>query len=134
MRWGFIVDITNLKGLNAVTKEVKSQAIQAVSTLPSRPEDLYRVEITFYQSQDRYRVDDQEKPREDRGDIDNLVKHVFDGLGPIIGFRREWKKISGQLKPFKSTKPEDSKIIELVAKKVNSGSKNEFVSVEIETV
>jgi len=38
------------------------------------------------------------------------------------------------LKDFNSNKPADSKIIELVAKKVNSGSKKEFISVEIENI
>lgn len=134
MRWGFIVDITDSKEPNAVTREVGTQASQAASALPSGPEHLYRVGITFYQSKDRYLIDDPEKPREDRGDIDNLVKQVFDGLGPIIGFRRKWKKIKGIWKDFDSKNPADSKIIELIAKKVNSGSKMEFVSVEIETI
>jgi len=34
----------------------------------------------------------------------------------------------------KSIKPADSRIIELYAKKVNSGSSNELVSIEIETI
>jgi len=96
VKWGFIVDITNTKGSNDITNQVYSQAIKAASTLPSKPDDLYRAYITFYQSTDRYLVDDQEKPREDRGDIDNFIKQVFDGLGPIIGFRRQWKKVNGK--------------------------------------
>lgn len=128
MRWGFIVDITNSKEPNVLTREVRTQASQAASALPSVQEHLYRVGITFYQSKDRYLIDDPEKPREDRGDIDNLVKQIFDGLGPIIGFRWDWKLAQ------ESNNPADSKIIELIARKVNSGSKREFVSVEIETI
>ena len=132
MRWGFIVDITNVR--DSITSIVRAQAQSAASTLNPGSNNLFRVEITFYQSKDRYLKNDPEKPREDRGDIDNLVKQVFDGLGPIIGFRSSWDKIDGKWKEKKSKKPADSQIIELLAKKVNSGSTNELVSVEIESI
>ena len=53
---------------------------------------------------------------------------VFDGLGAIIGYRWDWKNNCN------SDKPSDSRILELYAKKVNSGSSSEMVSVEIETL
>jgi len=132
MRWGFIVDITSVKG--SITSVVRKKAQEAASTLNNDENALFRVEITFYQSKNRYLKDDQEKPREDRGDIDNLVKQVFDGLGPIIGYRSSWTKVDDKLIEKKSKKPFDSRIIELFAKKVNSGFSNELVSIEIETI
>ena len=102
-----------------------------VGTLES---DIFRVEITFYQAKSRYLVDRPEIPREDRGDLDNMVKQVLDGLGPIIGFRKKWKKRNDEWYGEDSDKPRDSAIIELVAKKVNSGSEKEFVGVVVETL
>jgi len=96
--------------------------------------DIFRVEITFYQAKSRYLSDRPEIPREDRGDLDNMIKRVLDGLGPIIGFRKKWKKIKGEWNGEDSDKPKDSAIIELVAKKVNSGSEKEFVDVVVETL
>ena len=113
-----------------VTKQVLKKA-REVGTLES---DIFRVEITFYQAKSRYLVDKPEIPREDRGDLDNMVKQVFDGLGPIIGFRKKWIKRKGEWYGEDSDKPRDSAIIELVAKKVNSGSEKEFVGVVVETL
>ena len=94
----------------------------------------FKASITFFQSSKRYLKEDAKIPREDRGDLDNMVKNVFDGLGPIIGFRASWKKVNGVPIASPGTKPADSRIIELFAKKVNSGSSSEMVSVEIETL
>ena len=60
------------------------------------------------------------------GNLDNLLKRVFDGLGPIIGYRKDWtgkKEHSGVL---------DANIVGVHAKKVNSGSDKEFLGVEVE--
>ena len=137
MRWGFIVDITGCKGKQIIQK-VQGTATQVATTMPpagslnSKPS--FKASITFFQSRERYLKEDAKTPREDRGDLDNMVKNVFDGLGPIIGFRTDWKKVNGVQVSSPSTKPAGSRIIELVAKKVNSGSSSEMVSVEIETL
>jgi hypothetical protein len=47
-------------------------------------------------------------------------------LGPIIGYRKDWtggKEHSGVL---------DSNIVEVHAKKANSGSEKEFIGIEID--
>ena len=132
MRWGFIVDVSNVKG--SITSIVRTQAQAAASVVKPGKRDLFRVEVKFYQSKERYLIDDPERPREDRGDIDNLIKQVFDGLGPIIGFRRSWPKVGSKTVKRTSKNPVDSRIVELYAKKVNSGSSSELVSIEIETI
>jgi len=77
-------------------------------------------------------------PREDIGrDLDNLVKAAFDGLGPIVRWRQryerdevgKWHPVSGEHRGVR-----DAQIVEVVAKKVNSGSSQEFLSVEVENL
>ena len=137
MRWGFIVDITECKG-NQITQKVRGIDTQVATSLPLvgpiEETPSFKASIIFFQSSKRWRKEDAETPRGDRGDLDNMVKNVFDGLGPIIGFRSDWKKVNGVLVASPSTKPADSRILELFAKKVNSGSSSEMVSVEIETL
>lgn len=131
MRWGFIVDITGSKG-NQITQKVLLKATGVASSLPSVGGSSntlsYKASIIFFQSSDRWLKGEPETPREDRGDLDNMIKLVIDGLGPIIGYRWDWKNNCN------SDKPSDSKILELFAKKVNSGSLSEMVSVEVETL
>ena len=137
MRWGFIVDITGCQG-KEITQKVLTTAAQVASTLPSAGSKgstpSFKASIIFFQSSERWLKEDTKTPREDRGDLDNMIKHVFDGLGPIIGFRTSWNKVDGEWVGSPSTKPADSRILELFAKKVNSGSLSEMVSVEIETL
>ena len=137
MRWGFIVDITRCKR-KRITQKVRGIAIQVASSLPLvgpiEETPSFKASIIFFQSSKRWRKEDAETPRGDRGDLDNMVKDVFDGLGPIIGFRTSWNQVDGEWVPSPSTKPADSRILELFAKKVNSGSLSEMVSVEIETL
>jgi len=134
MRRGFIVPLTkeddNEKSGDGITERVLVKAEEA-GRLES---DIYRVEITFFQAQSRYLANDRNIPREDRGDLDNLIKKVFDGLGPIIGYRKKWTNVDSKGVPEDSNKPRDSAIVELIAKKVNSGSESEFVGVVIETL
>lgn len=132
MRSGFITDITGLKG-SQITKAIKQIAIKS-NRLDA---NVFKVVLTFYQAKSRYRkwVDDdipREIPREDRGDLDNLIKLVIDGIGYIIGYRQKWEKINDNWVSSDSDKPLDSKIIEIVAKKVNSGSEKEYVGIIIE--
>ena len=137
MRWGFIVDITNYTG-SQITKKVLNNANQALTSIHLVDADdktpSYKASIIFFQSSDRWLKEDPGTPREDRGDLDNLIKLVFDGLGPIIGFRKSWKKVDNKWVSKNSKKPADSRILELYAKKINSGSSSEMVSVEIETL
>ena len=74
----------------------------------------------------------QDIPREDRGDLDNLIKLVIDGIGHIIGYRQNWEKIDDEWVGSNSDKPMDSRIIEIVARKINSGSDKEYVGITIE--
>jgi len=134
MRKGFIVDISDCRIGNEITKVVLKKSYEVANQLPdpnkAKGDRTYKVSITFYQSKDRWRPYDKTIPREDRGDLDNLTKMIFDGLGPIIGFRKQWD--TGE--PVNSERRMDSRILELTAKKVNSGSDKEMVSVEIETL
>jgi len=124
-KWAFIVQATNW---NKVRSIVEKEAKKVVREL-GKPEDgniLYKVTATFYQKRERWIQ--PERPRQDIGaDLDNLLKRVFDGLGPIIGYRKDY---TGRRK---HAGVRDSSIIEVYAKKVNSGSKREFLAIEVET-
>ena len=84
MRVGFIAELTKPEeteiSSGSVTKQVLTKA-KEVGTLQS---DIFRVEITFYQAKSRYLIEKQEIPREDRGDLDNMVKQVLDARAPIV--------------------------------------------------
>ena len=92
MKWSFIVDITNIKD-EEISKIVEEKAKEVALTI-GKPEEpsIFRVLITFYQKRDRWQSNNPQIPREDIGrDLDNLIKPVFDGLGPIIGYRKRWE-------------------------------------------
>ena len=92
---------------------------------------MFRLKVTFCQSKGRWRKDNPLIPREDIGrDLDNLLQAVFDGLGPIIGYRTKWK----EGKPIGERYARDSSIVEVFACKVNSGSTKEYLYVEVEEI
>lgn len=129
MRSGFITETTGLKG-NSITTAVMKKASQAMKINA----EIFKVDLTFYQAKSRYLRNEQDIPREDRGDLDNLIKVVIDGIGPIIGYRKKWDKVNDKESSSNSDKPLDSRIVEIVAKKVNSGSEQEYVGVIIEGI
>jgi Holliday junction resolvase RusA-like endonuclease len=137
MQWSFIIDITDVSDKEIYGK-VEEKAKESILVI-GKPKALsaFKVDITFFQAKDRWQKDNPQIPREDIGrDLDNLIKPVFDGLGPIIGYRKKWGKedVSGKLVEAGKRTAADSKIIELSAKKVNSGSKKEFLSIRIEDI
>jgi len=125
-RYSLMVEV---KDWNDVKSIVEQKAKEAIGTLGTSGSDkaIYKVTATFYQKKDRWLKNDPSIPRQDWGiDLDNLLKPVFDGLGPIVGYRKDWtgeKEHSGVL---------DSNIVEVHAKKANSGSDREFLGIEIE--
>jgi len=67
--------------------------------------------------------------------LDNLIKPIFDALGPIIGPRHKWSnKREGRPTKIGESGAKDSRIVEVRAKKLNSGSDEESVSIEIENI
>ena len=123
-KWSFIVEITDWNKLKTIVEKEADGVVKELGQ-PDSEKALYKVIATFYQKKDR-RLQ-PETPRQDWGiDLDNLLKPVFDGLGPIIGFK----------KAFKGQKPGvlDSSIVEVSAKKLNSGSDKEFLGIEVELV
>ena len=131
MRWSFIVDITEVKGTE-IRKLVEMNAKEmvkpsAIGKLEDKEQVTFRLVITYFQKKERYIKGKPQIPREDRGDIDNIIKRVCDGLGPIIGYRQDWKK--------RNTRDAlDASITEVIGKKVNSGSDKEYLSIEIENI
>ena len=121
-----MIEVDNLNNLKSIIEEKAKEAIGTLGT-PGSERAIYKVTTTFYQKKDRWLKNDPSIPRQDRGiDLDNILKLVFDGLGPIIGYRKVWtggKEHSGVL---------DSNIIEVHAKKANSGSDKEFLGIEVE--
>jgi hypothetical protein len=59
--------------------------------------------------------------------LDNAVKHVLNGLGPIIGYRQDWQK--RDIGPAR-----DSAIVELVVEKNFTSCNRETVEVTVEEV
>lgn len=138
MKWAFVIDVTGIKSDSKVRQAVQHKAEEASAALvpPDQP-STFRALVTFYQSRDRWLRQNPAIPREDIGrDLDNLIKAVFDGLGPIVGWRQryeqdnlgKWQPLHGQYRGVR-----DAGIVEVMAKKLNSGSDQEFLSVEIET-
>jgi len=138
-KWAFILDITGAEADTKVREAVQQRAEEVVKPIQAPDKPLvFRASITFYQASKRWRSDNAMIPREDIGrDLDNLIKAVFDGLGPIIGWRQKFEKdTTGKWRPVPGEHrgARDSQIVEVVAKKVNSGSEQEYLSVEIEAV
>lgn len=123
-KWSFIVEVTDWNKLKTIVEKEADGVVKEMGG-PDSEKALYKVAATFYQKKDRWLQ--PETPRQDWGiDLDNLLKPVFDGLGPIIGYK----------KAFKGQKPGvlDSSIVEVYAKKLNSGSDKEFLGIEVELV
>jgi Holliday junction resolvase RusA-like endonuclease len=136
-KWAFILDITGAKADTKVREAVQQRAEEVVKSIQASDKpSVFRASIAFYQASNRWLNDNPMIPREDRGrDLDNLIKAVFDGLGPIIGWRQKHKRDAmGTPRPVHGEHRgvRDAQIVEVVAKKVNSGSKQEFLSIEIE--
>ena len=138
-KWSFIIDITKVSD-KEILKKVEGKAKDIVSALGSirdQEESIFRVTITFYQAKDRWKKENPQIPREDIGrDLDNLIKPVFDGLGPIVGYRKKWRKDeeTSEWKQVGKSTSADSRIVELSAKKVNSGTESEYLSIEVEKI
>jgi hypothetical protein len=126
-----MVDLKRAETQNKIKKKVEEKAKEIIGVLgtPERRKATYEVTVISYQKKNRWLKNDPTIPRQDWGmDLDNLLKPVFDGLGPIIGYRKDWtgkKEHSGVL---------DSSIIEVHAKKANSGSGNEYLGIEVELI
>ncbi|MFQ6073466.1 MAG: hypothetical protein ACE5KT_12315 [Methanosarcinales archaeon] len=121
-KWSFIVEVSDFNKLKSIVEDKSKEVVEALGR-PDSEKALYKVITTFFQKKERWLL--PEVPRQDIGiDLDNLLKQVFDGLGPIIGYRHDYTgKKPGVL---------DSNIIEVYAKKVNSGSDKEFLGIEVE--
>lgn len=137
MRVGFVLDVTGFSATqikDAVESEAKK--IEKHINYVENPEDhLFRVRVTSYQMKDRWKGDKPHIPREDIGkDLDNVLKPIFDGLGPIIGYRNKYGKVEGGYAVVGTAGSADSKIVEVSAKKINSGTNNEYLSIEIEVI
>ena len=108
MNWSFIVDY-KYKRINDLKDIVKKKAKSAVDSLGMPNEDsLFKVNVVFYQKYSRYRE------ITDLDNLDGLLKHIFDSLDSIIGYR--------------------SRYVEVHAKKLVSSSEKDFISVEIEEI
>ena len=141
-RWSFIVDITDVSKKTKKEKEKRieekvKEVVKSLGGMKNKEEAIFKVSITFYQATNRWKKENPQIPREDTGiDLDNLIKPVFDGLGPIIGYRKKWQKNkeTGKTQPVGTSSSADSRIVEVYAKKVNSGTKKEYLSIEVEKI
>lgn len=125
-KWSFVVEVDEWNNVKALVENKAKEAVGNIG-IPDSERATYKLIVTSYQAQKRWLNDDPSIPRQDWGlDLDNLLKPIFDSLGPIIGYRTDWqgnKKHPGVL---------DSSIVEVYAKKVNSGSDKEFIGIELE--
>ena len=124
-RYSLMVEIKNWSDVKWIVEDKAKEAIGTLGS-PNSDKAIYKVTATFFQKKDRWLTNDPSIPRQDWGiDLENLLKPVFDGLGPIIGYRKDWtggKEHSGVL---------DSNIVEVHAKKANSGSEKEFIGIDL---
>jgi Holliday junction resolvase RusA-like endonuclease len=134
MRVGFVLDVTGFS-VTQIRDAVESEAENIknhVNYVENPEEHLFKVKVTSYQKKDRWKGD---VPREDIGkDLDNVLKPIFDGLGPIIGYRKKYGKVDEGYAVVGTAGSADSKIVEVSAKKINSGTTNEYLSIEIEEI
>ena len=107
MNWSFIVDFKH-KRMHDLKDIVKEKTKRTVDSL-GRPNEnsLFKVNVVFYQKHSIYRE------LTDLDNLDDLLKHIFDGLGSIIGI---------------------GNIIEVHAKKLKTNPDGDFISVEIEEI
>jgi len=144
VKWSFTVDLSDEATYDRRKLEhrIKSRVRQKSSELakeigrPSVP-STFRVEVTFHQKSGRWKKDNPQIPREDRGvDLDNCIKWIFDNLGPIIQDRIKWGKdmLTGRSVRSGKRGSADSKIVELIAKKINTGSDREYLDIVIESL
>lgn len=137
MRVGFVLDITG-SSQSEIKEAVEKEAndIKDHITYIEDPENyLFKVNVTSYQKKDRWKGPDRSIPREDIGkDLDNVLKPIFDGLGPLIGYRNKYGKKEDEdgYEVVGTAGSADSKIVEVSAKKINSGTDNEYLSIEVE--
>ena len=128
MGWSFTVPLQNGRlRKNDVEQEAvrvaefsgidrKKEVLQAIANGKQyQPKRVFSVKVRFNLSQEkRYLFDSSGKrviPRADWGwDLDNAIKPVLNGLGPIIGYRRDWKN----QKPGSSR---DSSVVKLIVEK-----------------
>lgn len=137
MRVGFVLNVTDYSDgqiKNAV--ELEAEKIKKHINYVKNPEEyLFGVKVTSYQKKDRWKKDVPHIPREDIGkDLDNVLKPIFDGLGPLIGYRTKWDKVEDGYAEAGTAGSADSKIVDVSAKKVNSGTENEYLSIELEII
>ncbi|MHA1250200.1 MAG: hypothetical protein ACTSRP_09455 [Candidatus Helarchaeota archaeon] len=138
MKWSFIIELGKDSKLNkSLTLKIEEKAKEVVNAIGAPKKKLFKIEIIFFQRKSRWKLEDPQIPREDISiDLDNLLKYIFDGLDPIIGYRI---KYDYSVKPpipklGENAGVTDSRIIDVHAKKVNSGCENEYLSIEIEEI
>jgi len=115
MKWSFSIDITEVKDCDFY-KKIVEKAEESVYEIGKSPSSsTFKVSIIFFQKKNRWQKGNPRIPREDSGrDLDNLIKPVFDALGPIIGYRKKWeKRDTGKYVEAGKRKAADSKIVEL---------------------
>ena len=108
MNWSFIVDFKHMR-MHDLKDIVKEKTKSAVDSLGKPNENsLFKVNVVFYQKYSTYRE------ITDLDNLDGLLKHIFDGLGSIIGHKNN--------------------IIEAYAKRLETNSDRDFIGVEIEEI
>lgn len=119
-KWEFIVypKEKNIDIHEELKRLIEKEAVEAVKVKKPPSEATYKVNIVFYQNPWRYEGKLQ-LPLKQSGDLDNILRFVFAGLGPIIGYHQD-----GSAK--------DELIVEVLAKKYKSNA--EFITIEVETV
>lgn len=121
-----MIEVNNKNRIKSNVEEKANEAIK-LQGAPESQKATWKVIVTFFQRKDRWLKNDPSVPRQDWGiDLDNLLKDVFDGLGPIIGYRKDFtgaREHSGVW---------DSNIVEVYAKKVNNSSDKDMLGIEVE--
>jgi len=115
------------KEAEKIVQKTSGKAFKKMIIDDSDRRAVYSVKVIFYLGEHRWKKEfNRPIPREDWGlDLDNLIKQVFDGLGPIIGYRKNWSNKKEHAGAW------DSAIVEVYAKKEKTEGP-EYVEIEVE--
>lgn len=122
----WIFEITTEKYISEIKEKVEEAAKEAAKGKDKATKCVFEIEIRFYRKPKGYHKDGV--PKADDVDLDNVVKSVIDGLGPIIGYRRDWKN-------NREKGAKDTHIVEIHAKKIqNIANQSDKVWVRVESL
>ena len=134
MKWTFSLTVPFGGKLAALVEQEAAASIERHGAAPDGV--LFRVSMVCRLASRRYLQSNPQLPREDRGwDLDNIIKAAIDGLGPILGHRKKWEPLGkGRYREIGRRSAADAKVVEIMAKKLNSGTDADALEIDVEAI